>query len=383
MAPSWANTPNGTMAAAVLTSPGAATPQACFTYDAKYPRPTLPSPDWTLVRVQAAGLNRAELRSRANHVPDPDEFNIFRDEFHTDPPKILGEEFVGVVELAGDKSGFKPGENVFGFVYGGGKAHDGSYAQFTLCHRRRLFRLPVGVERRLGWEVVGAAAMSLVTAWGGVNLAGGLERRLKERKSAAEGGRPSPVTVLIHGGSSSVGVWATLYAKDRGATVVATTRNREKVAQLKKIGNDHVLLDDELDTELLKLFPNGIDIILELVGPDQSLRSLELAARNGTVVVMGILGLEWDSKGFNPFMIPPTRNLSMYSTINRAAGNVDDGLEDVEAFVAEVLEKVEQGVFPVESFLDKTFRLDEAGDAHAYMEENKAVGKVVLIIPQE
>ncbi|KAK5055913.1 hypothetical protein LTR84_012463 [Exophiala bonariae] len=178
--PSWTNHPSGTMAAAELTSPGASPPSACFSYTTAYPRPTVPSSEWTLVRVKALGLNRAELRSRANLPPALPEFNIFQAEYHVDPPKVLGEEFVGVVEEAGAESGFRIGESVAGFIYGGGKAHDGSYAEFTLCHRRRI--------------VVAAVPMSMVTAYGCIVLAGGLERR------------PEGSTVLVHGGSSSVGV---------------------------------------------------------------------------------------------------------------------------------------------------------------------------------
>jgi hypothetical protein len=88
--PSWDNTPSGKMTAAVLSSPGATPPSKCFTIDKEYPKPTLPSPTWVLVKVKAAGLNRAELRGRNGDEPAPPEFGMFVDEFHPDPPKILG-----------------------------------------------------------------------------------------------------------------------------------------------------------------------------------------------------------------------------------------------------------------------------------------------------
>ena len=79
------------MKAAVLSAPGSA-PTECFQIDDKYPRPTLPSQSWVLVRVKAAGLNRAELRGRNGDKPAPPEFGLFVDEYHEDPPNILGME---------------------------------------------------------------------------------------------------------------------------------------------------------------------------------------------------------------------------------------------------------------------------------------------------
>ena len=353
------------MTAAVLTNPSPGPPPQCFTYSRDYPRPTLPSPDWILVRVHAAGLNRAELRSRAGAVPFPPEFNIWIDEYHQDPPKILGEEFVGVVEEPGSATSFKRGEKVAGWIYGGGKAHDGAYAEFSLCHKRRLYRLP---ETTLSWEVLGAIPMSMWTAYGCVQECGGLSTR------------PKGSSVLVHGGTSSVGVWAVLLAKDLGATVLATTRNPAKVDKLKAAGADHVILEDKLEEEVQRLCPKGVDVVVELVSPGQCLRVLGLTARHGTVAVAGVLG-GWEAGDFAPFMIPTARNLSFYTMTSSGIGHQDDGLEEVEDILADVVKKVENGKYPVNAFLDKTFKLAEMGDAHAYMEDNKATGKVVVTVP--
>lgn len=76
--PPWSNEPDGQMLAAVLTSPGAKPPSACFTIDPAYPKPSLPGEEWVLVKVRAAGLNRAELRGRNNDPPGRGEFNIWQ-----------------------------------------------------------------------------------------------------------------------------------------------------------------------------------------------------------------------------------------------------------------------------------------------------------------
>ena len=267
--PSWDQTPKGTMIASVLTNPGDSPPPECFTYMTDYPRPTLPSAEWILCRVHAVGLNRAELRGRTGAAPFLQEFIIFQKEYHEDPPKILGEEFVGEVEEAGSATDFQTGQKVTGFVYGGGKAYDGAYAEFVVVHRRRLYRLP---RTDLPWNVLGGIPMSMFTAWGSLMLAG----RLRERKPGG--------TVVIHGATSSVGVWGILIAKDHGDKVIATTRNAGKFEKLKQTGADHVVLEDELDSRVVKIAPDGVDVVQELVGPDQVERMVQLCARYGSVV---------------------------------------------------------------------------------------------------
>jgi NADPH2:quinone reductase len=184
-------------------------------------------------------------------------------------------------------------------------------------------------------------------------------------------------TVLIHGATSSVGVWAVLLAKSAGCTVIATTRQSSKIAKLESLGADHILLEDNLDTKLKSLYPKGVDTILELVGPD-TLTSLALPnlAKHGSVVVTGVLTKQWAMKEFTPALIPPTRKMTFYSL---EAGQEEE--EGVERVIEEVIRKVEGGEFKAEQFLDRTFGLEEIGEAHGYMEENRAVGKVVVTVP--
>lgn len=354
------------MRAAVLTNPGASPPQQCFTYTHDYPRPTLPSPDWVLVRIRAAGVNRAELRSRAAFKPFPPEFNIWIAEYHEDPPAILGEEYVGEIDEAGSNTPFRKGDKVAGWVYGGGKAHDGAYAEIAICHKRRVFRLP---ETSLPWTVLGAIPMSMYTAYGCIEECARLSTR------------PKPASVLVHGGTSSVGIWAVLLAKGMGAEVIATTRNPAKVDKLRNTGADHIILEDRIDEEVPKLYPGGVDVVVELIGPANLMRVLNLTARHGTVSSVGVLG-GWDPpEDFHPLAIPPTRSLSFYTSTNSGPGGQDAGIEVAEQVLADVVKKVEDGTVPQQAFLDKTFQLAEVGDAHLYCEENRATGKVVIVVP--
>lgn len=210
--------------------------------------------------------------------------------------------------------------------------------------------------------------MSMWTAWGSLFEAAELEL-----KPAA--------TVLIHGATSSVGIWAILLAKNyypqHNCTVIATTRNAEKVDKLKRAGADHVILESDLDSSLRKLYPSGVDCILELVGPDQLLPfTLQHLSRHGTAVASGVLTKQFGIPDFLPSRIPPTRKLSFYST-----GVTDDGLEKVPGVMEAVVRKVESGEWDRDVFISRVFEgLEGVGEAHEFMEGNRAVGKVVVVV---
>ena len=202
--------------------------------------------------------------------------------------------------------------------------------------------------------------MSMWTAWGSLFAAAQLQ--------------PHSV-VLVRGGSSSVGLWALLLARDHGCTVLATTRSREKIAKLKHAGAHHVLLESDLDAAgVHNLFPRGVDCILELLGPDKLLTfTLASLAPHGCAVVTGVLSGTWSVPNFMPSAIPPTRKLSFFTT-------AEECLEEVPRVMEEVVRKVERGVWRKEVFVSRVFALEEIGEAHEYMEENRAVGKVVVVV---
>jgi NADPH2:quinone reductase len=285
-------------------------------------------------------------------------FQIFLTKHLTDVHPT-GEEFVGIVEQAGSSTKFTKGDHCTGFIYGGGKAFDGAYAEYVLCPSSRCFKLP---QTTLSWDTLGAITMSMWTAHGSLFQAAQLT---------------SGATVLIHGATSSVGVWAVLLAKSAGCTVIATTRQSTKIPKLQSLGADHILLEENLSQQLRTLYPKGVDCILELVGPD-TLTTLALPnlAKHGSVVVTGVLTKQWAMKEFTPALIPPTRKMTFYSL---EAGREEE--EGVEKVIEEVIRKVEGGEFRAEQFLDRTFKLEEVGEAHGYMEESRAVGKVVVTVP--
>ncbi|EXJ66775.1 uncharacterized protein A1O5_09970 [Cladophialophora psammophila CBS 110553] len=357
--PSWDNVPKGTMCAVTLTSPGSSPPAACFTYKTDYPRPSLPSPKFCLVRIHAVGLNRAELRARNAEPVSPVEFGIFKDEFHNQCPLIIGEEFVGEVSEAGSETGFKVGDRVAGWAYGGGKAYDGSYAQYTICHHRRLWKLG-DAAKEVGWDVLGAIPMGLWTAYGALFLAAETE--------------PSDV-VFIHGATSSVGLWGVLVAKEKGCYVIASTRQESKVQKLKAAGADWVVLESELQDPqvIMKIAAKDVNTVLELVGLEAlGPISMPVTTRGGTVVKCGILGKVWQMP-VGAGVVTAMRKLTTFTTL-------DEDYDEAGRVLAGAVEKVRSGIYKKEAFLDSVFELKDVGAAHQRMEDCAACGKVVLLV---
>jgi len=212
----------------------------------------------------------------------------------------------------------------------------------------------------MDWDILGAIPMGLFTSYGAIFVSGETQ--------------PGD-TILVHGASSSVGVWAILAGKSKGCTIIATTRQESKIQKLKDAGADYVILESDLKNQanLRKIAPKGVDTVVELIGLDQvETVTLPSLALHGTGVLVGILSNTW-TLNFNPMTIPITRKLTTFTTL-------DEDLELAKKVLNDTIERVKSGEYKPEVFLDKVFQLKDIGAAHEYMEANKAVGKVVLHI---
>jgi len=322
-----------TMKAAVIREPGA--PEVLVIEELPVPQP---EPGWVLIRVKAFGLNRSELFTRQGHSPG------------VKFPRVLGIEAVGTVEEAPGGE-FEPGQTVATAMGGMGRAFDGGYAEYT--------RVPAGqvkaINTTLDWQTFGALPEMIQTAWGSLNSS----LRLKRGQS-----------LLIRGGTTSVGLAAAVLAKKQGATVAATTRKADREAMLKDNGADHVFIDSgEIAGDVRRVFPEGVDKVLELVGTTTLLDSLQCAARFGSVCMTGMVGNAWEFDRFNPMgAIPPTVNLTTYS------GSSTDFMETP---LQMVVNEVERGRMTPK--IGRVFQLDAIVEAHRCMEDNAAGGKIVVL----
>ena len=181
------------MRAVVLTGPGPVTNLVLT--DLPVPEP---KPGWVRIAVKAFGINRSELHTRLGLAHG------------VTFPRVPGIEAVGVVDAAPDGD-FEPGQQVVTMMGGMGRTFDGGYAEYTVVPREQV----IPFRSELPWEVLGAVPETLQTAYG--SLTTGLD--LRERQS-----------LLIRGGTSALGFATATLARDLGATVFATTRQPERLA---------------------------------------------------------------------------------------------------------------------------------------------------------
>ncbi len=176
-------------------------------------------------------------------------------------------------------------------------------------------------------------------------------------------------TLLIRGGTTSVGLTAAILAKHAGLHVLATSRREDRRDILLKNGADEVFIDGgEIAAAVRVAHPDGIQRVLELVGTTTLLDSLQCAAMGGSVCMTGMVGNAWELERFSPMgAIPTAVNLTTY------AGGAEDFLSTP---LQQVVDAVETGAFTPP--IGKTFVIDDIVEAHRAMEENSAGGKIVV-----
>jgi NADPH:quinone reductase-like Zn-dependent oxidoreductase len=322
------------MQAAVVNAPGP--PEALSVETRPVP---VPREGWVLVRVRAFGLNRADLITRSGGSGGAVRF-----------PRVLGIECVGEV-VDGGGGDLVPGRTVVAAMGGMGRDYDGGYEEYAVLPQGRVSP----VETTLDWATLGALPESFGTAWGSLETLG------------LEAGD----TLLVRGGSSSVGMAATSLASARGITVLATTRKEGKLDAVRAAGAAHALLDDDgLAERVREIAPDGIDGLLELVGPATFLQSVTFLRRGAAGCVSGFLEGVWSTDEALTAAARAGVRLTRFGSDALSREAYGDVFQ-------EIVDGVQDGRYRAN--LDRTFPLAEIADAHRYMEANRAAGKVVVL----
>jgi NADPH2:quinone reductase len=301
-----------------------------------------PKADEVLIAVEYAGVNRPDALQRAGGYPPP-----------ADASPILGLEVSGRIAACGeDVRGWRPGDEVCALTPGGG------YAEFVKTPSGYCLPLPEG------WTALEAASLpeTYFTVWNNV----------------FDRGRLAPgESLLVHGGTSGIGVTAIQLAKAFESTVFATAGSDEKVAACLALGADHAInyRTQDFVAEIARITnKRGVDVILEIVGGDYIARDLRALATDGRLVIVGLLGSAQSTVDWRAFMV---RRQTITGSTLRASPKE----RKVEIALA-----LRQRVWPllaqrtVKPVIHATLPLAQAAEAHRMMEAGEHVGKIVLAV---
>ncbi|HEY2462540.1 MAG TPA: NAD(P)H-quinone oxidoreductase [Steroidobacteraceae bacterium] len=327
----------GEMTVVEIAAPGG--PEQLKTARRPVPKP---GDDEVLVRVVAAGVNRPDVMQRQGRYPPP-----------PGASDLPGMEIAGEVVALGPKvSGVSLGDQVTSLLPGGG------YAGYAIAAAPLVMPIPAGLS------LVEAAAIpeTFLTVW----------TNLFERGRCKAGD-----IVLIHGGTSGIGTTAIQLAKAWGARVFATAGSEAKARACEALGAVRGIdykTEDFVEVIRKETQGYGIDITLDMVAGSYVQRNLDIAAVEGRVVTISLLG--GSRAEINVGMIL-TKRLTLTGSTLRSR---------TVAQKAAVAQAVRQNVWPliesgkVRPVVFKTFPLAEAGEAHRLMESSNHIGKIVLTV---
>lgn len=298
-----------------------------------------PSEGELLVRVRAAGVNRADLlQRRGGYAPPPG------------ASPILGLELAG--EVVTPLGGFQAGNRVMAVVTGG------SYAEYATVPLGMAMRIP----DNLSYEEAAAIPEAFLTAHLNLYTLG----RLHGHES-----------VLIHAGGSGVGTAAIQLAKATGAYVFTTAGSDEKLARCRELGAD-VGINYKTEAFLERVNSvtdgRGVDVILDFIGAPYWNDNLAALAVGGRLMLIGFLG---GASGELSLAAIMGKSLTISGTTLRRTP-LPQKIALTEAFVNTGIPLLESA--KIAPIVDRIFSLEQANEAHRYMQNNSNFGKIVLTV---
>ncbi len=299
-----------------------------------------PGPGEVLIQVATAGVNRPDCLQRQGNYPPP-----------PGASDLPGLEVAGtIVALGSGVESWRVGDPVCALLTGGG------YAEYCTAPAPQCLPIPAG----LSLQQAAALPETLFTVWSNV-----FDRA---RLQAGE-------TLLVHGGTSGIGTTAIQLARALGARVITTVGSAGKVQPCLDLGAECVVCyRDEDFVQAAKIFTDnrGVDVILDMVGGDYMQRNLSALAVEGRLVFIAFLRGAKAELNLAPVLL---KRLTITGSTLRARP-VADKARIAAALRQTVWPLLEQG--RIRPILDRVFPLDEAAAAHALMESNRHIGKILL-----
>jgi len=254
-------------------------------------------------------------------------------------PAIIGWDLSGTVVEAGDAvTDFKIGDAVFGMANFPGKGN--AYAEFVAVPSAHLTLKPTNIS----YQEAASATLAALTAW----------QTLVKKGNIKKGDK-----VLIHSASGGVGHYATQIAKHFGAYVIGTSSAKNKEFILQNGADKHI----DYTTEKFQDLVSDVDFVLDTIGGNTILQSLDITKQGGTIVTIASSNMSNEE-----LEKAKAKDVNLSFSLVHSSG--DDMLQ-----IARLMEK---GI--LKSHVSKTFSFDEMSEAHLYLEKGRTVGKVVVNI---
>jgi putative PIG3 family NAD(P)H quinone oxidoreductase len=305
----------------------------------QHPRPTAAAGE-VLLKVRSAGVNRADCLQRMGQYPVP-----------AGATDIIGLECAGeVVAVGGGVQGWQVGDSACALLIGGG------YAEYVNVPAGQCLPVPAS----LGWDAAASLMETCCTVWSNVHL-----------RAALQPGE----TLLVHGGSSGIGVTALQIFSALGHRVFTTAGSEDKCAACLGLGAEMAInyrTQDFVEQVLQATGGRGVDVILDMVGGDYMPRNMKALADDGRLA--GIAATRGREVPLNLMEVYRRRLTITGSALRRQP----------LAEKARIVESVRQHVWPLiesgrfKAVVHSVFPLAEAAAAHQLMESSEHIGKIVL-----
>ena len=300
----------------------------------------IPAPEQLLVRVKAAGLNRVDLLQRRGKYPPP-----------PGESPILGLEIAGEVAAMGkDVTHYQVGDRVFGLVGSGG------YAEYGVIDAKTAMLIP----NELSYIEAAAIPEAFLTANEAIFTLGELK--------AGE-------TILIHAGASGVGSAGIQLAKQAGAVVFTTVSSPEKMQKVATLQPTAIFnyKNQDFVTEIqTRTQHQGVNVILDFIGGSYLTRNMESLSAAGRLICVGLMGGATAEINLDVLL---KKRLQIKGLIMRTRSPQDKRMI-TERFKTTWLPLIANR--QIKPIIDSVFALKDASKAHAYMEKNVHIGKIVL-----
>ena len=300
----------------------------------------VPRDNEILIKIKAAGLNRADIAQKNGLYPPP-----------PGASEVLGLECSGVVESVGKEvKSKKPGDEVMALLGGGG------YAEYVSCHEFHAINKP----KNLNWIEAASIPEVYATCWLNLFLEASMQQGDK---------------VVFHAGASGIGTAGIQLANVFDCESFVTAGTEEKIKFCLNLGaSDGEIRSNDIFSKIKEWAPGGVNIILDPVGGEYFERNLDVLSIEGKLIVIGLMG--GAKANLNLGLLMVKRQKIIGSTI-RARSN-----ETKNIVMQELSEKViplfESGM--LKPVIHETFYFSECNEAQEMMEANENIGKIILAL---